>query len=157
MNWNQLKKGNNIWINGEKGEVKSIEKIYRDDILTSVTIETWIHTSELLIGRTNGPRIFFFRTDKNKPMKKISDEPCEDLERYFEVDEDIISEDGSVIVSLSEKNAEGAKKILEEKRKEEERLFLDIQISALEEEIESKKEEVIRLKGEIAKLARPEN
>ena len=157
MNWNQLGKGDYLWINGEKGEVKSILKRYRDDVLILVIIETWIHTSDSLIGRTEGPRIYFFRTNKNEPMTKISDEPCEDLGRYFEVDEDVISDDGSVIVSLSEKNAEEAKKILEEKRKEEEKLILEIQISALEEEIENKKEEVIKLRGEMEKLIRPEN
>ena len=154
MNWDQLKKGDCLWINGEKGEVKSIEKIYRDDILTSVTIETWVNTSEL---SASGPRIYFFRTDKNEPMKIVPDEPCEDLSRYFEVDEDVISDDGSIIVSLSEKNAEGAKKILEERKKEEERLILEAHISTLEEEIENKKEEVIKLREEISRLARPEN
>ena len=154
MNWDQLKKGDCLWINGEKGEVKSILKNYRDDLLNSVIIETWIQTSKL---RTDGPRIYFFRVDKNKPMKTIPDEPCEDLSRYFEVDEDVISDDGSIIVSLSEKNAEGAKKILEEKRKEEEKLILEAHISTLEEEIENKKEEVTKLREEISRLARPEN
>ena len=157
MNWNQLGRGDKLWINGEKGEVKSIKKIYRDDILTSVTIETWVHTSELLMGRYTGPNIYFYRLEKNKNMKNVPDEPCGDLGRYFEMDEDMISDDGAVIVSLSEKSAEEAKRILEEKRISEKRLALEIQITALEEEIEDKQKEVIRLKGEIANLARPEN
>lgn len=158
MNWSQLNKRDRLWINGNRGEVKSIEKTYKDNILTSVIIRTYIYTRKLLIGKYTGPSIYFYRPEKGVELKKKpGDEPLANLEQYYEKDDDIVSEDGSVIISLSEKNAGEIKKKLEEIFKSRKLSYLTEQISSLEEEIETKKEKIIELKKEIEDLARLEN
>lgn len=157
MNWDQLNKKDKLWINGDSGEVKSIEKTYKDNILTSVIIRTYIHTRELLIGRYTGPSIYFYRPEKDVDIKKNPSEPLVNLDQYYEMDEDIVSEDGSVIVSLSEKNAEEIKKRMEEIFRSRKLSHLTELISSLEEEIETRKEKIIKLKKEIEDLVRLEN
>ena len=158
MNWDQLNKKDKLWINGDSGEVKSIEKTYKDNILTSVIIRTYIHTRELLIGKYTGPSIYFYRPEKSAELKKKpGDESLVILEQYYENDEDIVSEDGSVIISLSEKNAEEIKKKIEKLLRSRKISSLTEQVSSLEEEIEANKEKVIKLKKEIENLVGLEN
>lgn len=154
MNWSQLNKKDKLWINGNSGEVKSIEKTYKDNILTSVIIRTYIHTRELLIGKYTGPSIYFYRPEKGVDLKKnpTSDEPLVNLEQYYEGNEDIVSGDRSVIISLSEKNAGEIKKKMEEIVRLRKISSLKELISSLEEEIKTKKEKIIELKKEIEDL-----
>ena len=149
--WEELKRGDRVWVNGERGEIREIKKTLVNDSLVEVRIETWIHTSKLLIGRYPGPNVIFY---KQESKVEFSDYDALDLisgERY-KGSEEIVTQDNAYIISLTEQEGKEAKRKLEEKEKQLKIYNLNSTIEGLEKEIKEKEELLLSLRGELREI-----
>ena len=155
MHWSDLEKGDDIWINGEMGVVRSVVKRFENDLLTTVEVQTGYRITGKQI--TNGPRIFFVKFEKEDDGIVCNNHcPTVNLTDYFETDKDVCSynldsykDNDGFIISLSEKNAKECKKYLEVKKKIKQQLRIEKQIEYLEDEIKTNQEILLRLREEL--------
>ena len=154
--WEELKRGDRVWINGENGEIGEIRKTLVNDSLVEVRIDTWIHTSEFLNGSYHGPTIIFYKRDSKVDF---SDHDALEIiggEKY-KGSEEIVTQDNAYIISLTEQEGEEAKRKLREREKQFKIYNLSSTIEGLEEEIKEKEELLFSLRGELRKVLEQKN
>ena len=154
--WCDLKKGDPIWVNGEKGEVKQITETYIDGILDSVEISTYIHTSKLLIGRYTGPTALFYTPKKDKDQVASDFYAIYPIQDKYNTSDSLITI-GYEVISLDQESAEETKKQIERAHLSFRRDGVESQISELEEQKKTIEGQLFDLRGELREILEVES